>query len=1242
MKYLRILKTKYFLILALGLILAVYHTWIFELSILTKGDWGFLFKETLTTLRADYFSLWLSDSNFGRILIDVGQALTYAGAGALGKYFGMDWASIERVVYFLPTIFISVFSSYLLIKYFFKNDIAAFIGSVVYSFNTYTLTLQTGHLTLATAFAFGPLVFYLFHRALNEKTLRYIILAALVFFIASSYEPRAAYILAIILFFYGIWHLLLHKKSFIRESIPVIGVMMIFILLNFYWLFGLTHISNLTDQDLLTRGLWGSQYYDITKAFTLFHPWWTGSEIIPFENQSIPFYFFFIPFIAFLGLLIKRRNHLVLFFGCLSLFGIILTKQEALPFPFIYPWLFEHLPGFNAFREASKFYFIIVLGYSVLISAFIAWMWDEWKNKWIGIAGKTAITFFIAFLFLWNTKPFITGEINSLFTPRYIPNDYLIFKDYILSENKYSRTLWIPRDSQWGIYTDNHSKLSAIDLVSDKWENFIKANPLDTSSQYEIINFFTNSYSSEILSSSVVKYVIVPLQDTANDDDFFIDYGGRENPNIRQWYIDQLDSLPYLKRVDIGTAELVIYENENYLPYIRTTNSITQYESFANLNDKYKFTKDTLNLPFDFTVPKENKILFPTTRVTQPYDKITFKNLSTNALTEQLNSANSSYRLYTNTSNRVLSYKNEDGIIQFQSSYTPSLTINSQIIDQSPTTTILSKILVDAKSNYIAKTGSRIIHLKENNDWQVINTKNKQLGIFEISTENALPNGSFEEGLWQENVSDCNNFDELPILGMTRSEESTRGLYSLELSATRHIACTNTNITDLESGEEYLFSFEYKGKSAEQAGFYLSFNESTTTVISEKLPIPGYEWQRYERVVRTPKNITNPNLSLYAYSTDEETNKVVLYDDIQIRKISKIEEINLQSSNQFIAKPLPSTSEENLFSFSDSSTKFSNGVINGNLASGLWKKEVGDCHNYDEYSDIDMRLVTNSKDSSPALELEATRHNACTGPTSFPVIEGKTYLLTFDYQSDDKTEAGFNIGWRGTTTPAINEQIQIKDSSWQTFDKQITVPDGASSASLLVYAYENDGTTPIKVRYDNFSFIELPDIQNRYYLVSDPQTNFVEPREITFDLINPTKKLVHIKGATTPFYLAMSESFHPQWQAQFNNEKVNGFLDSWVPFVKPYRVRDEHHFELNGFLNGWYIDTTEYCQNNNLCTKNSDGSYDLELVLEFFPQRWFYLGLLISGTTLFGCISYLIYDFIRRRRNKVTLNSAGD
>jgi hypothetical protein len=178
-------------------------------------------------------------------------------------------------------------------------------------------------------------------------------------------------------------------------------------------------------------------------------------------------------------------------------------------------------------------------------------------------------------------------------------------------------------------------------------------------------------------------------------------------------------------------------------------------------------------------------------------------------------------------------------------------------------------------------------------------------------------------------------------------------------------------------------------------------------------------------------------------------------------------------------------------------------------------------------------------------------------------------------------------------------------------------------------------------RYDNFGFRELPDLSNQFYLVSTGTPLFTNPQSISFNLISPTKKTVHIHGATTPFYLSMSEAYHDQWQAEFDNSKVNAGLAKWSPFAKPDLIPASDHFKLDDFLNGWYIDTPSLCGASSttgngtaLCTKNPDGSYDMNLVIEFWPQRYFYLGLIISGATLAGCVGYLIYAYWPGRGKK--------
>jgi len=80
------------------------------------------------------------------------------------------------------------------------------------------------------------------------------------------------------------------------------------------------------------------------------------------------------------------------------------------------------------------------------------------------------------------------------------------------------------------------------------------------------------------------------------------------------------------------------------------------------------------------------------------------------------------------------------------------------------------------------------------------------------------------------------------------------------------------------------------------------------------------------------------------------------------------------------------------------------------------------------------------------------------------------------------------------------------------------------------------------------------------------------------------------------------------------------------------QIPDENHLTVNGYANSWIIDPDEICKNEGFCRKNGDGSYDMELIVEFWPQRLFYIGLGISGLTLLFCIVYLVRDGIISRK----------
>ena len=82
---------------------------------------------------------------------------------------------------------------------------------------------------------------------------------------------------------------------------------------------------------------------------------------------------------------------------------------------------------------------------------------------------------------------------------------------------------------------------------------------------------------------------------------------------------------------------------------------------------------------------------------------------------------------------------------------------------------------------------------------------------------------------------------------------------------------------------------------------------------------------------------------------------------------------------------------------------------------------------------------------------------------------------------------------------------------------------------------------------------------------------------------------------------------------QFQNDKDNGFIQ-WPEIF---------HWKANGYANSWWIDL-DGVKKTGFFQQNPNGSIDFEFVIEFWPQRLFYFGSIISLLTLFGCVAYLI------------------
>lgn len=556
-------KVLYSLLLLLLLGSIVYWRWI-SFTIFTGGDWPYYFPETFSSFPFTF--TWFNLNDMGVANIIAWRSILASGQSVFAV-FGLGSNVSDKILIFWPTIITANIFSFLLVKKIVKSNIGAIVGAIVFNYSTYYITASSAFL-LYSAAPWVLLSLLLFIKAL-ETNKKYIqVFSGLALFLAASYDFRVAYIGVFLLFAYCLYHLFFIENlgisvAFIKRLLSSSIVFFFFGLLNIYWILPMIKLGSLTDNSVLSRGLFGNEFLNVLYAIALYHPFWTGGKSTWFIVQPIMSYFWFIPVLAFLGLYLNRKNKNILFFGFITLLGIFLTKQIAHPFSNIYPWLNTHLIGFSAFREASKFYFLIVLGYSVLIGSFTTYLFNNYKKGSIYLKYLSVVL--ISLLFLWNTKSIITGDISGVFVPRHIPNDYIITNNLIFKDPTYYRTLWIPTISTWNAYTSNHPELNmgAMLNVYDYW-----ARNTDTPESYgkRMIRVLNLPFSNNLLDISSVKYILIPLKDSENDGDFFSNFSEE-----RQFYINQLSKINWLKKINIGTKEVLVYLNENFRPYIYAT-----------------------------------------------------------------------------------------------------------------------------------------------------------------------------------------------------------------------------------------------------------------------------------------------------------------------------------------------------------------------------------------------------------------------------------------------------------------------------------------------------------------------------------------------------------------------------------------------------------------------------------------------------------------------------------------------
>ena len=488
------------------------------------GDGPFYFAETIRKL-GWLPVLWRADEGFGanhgfRLWYDYALQLV----SKILSSVGFSWWWIDKFLWG-GAIAVALYASYALGKYFIKKPYT-YLVPVVYVANTYFLLLFSGgQLGVAWGYALFPLVLESFIE--NAGWTKRGLLLALLFLV----DLRLAYLAAAAIIF---WTLCFGRKkfSFLLPFLIAAGV-------NAFWILpaALTGGAGAgLDNELTNPGMLRFlSFADFPHALSLLHPNWP-------ENLFGKIYFLqpeflVLPIIAFASLLFIKKTsengRKIIFFALLALIGVFFAKGVQEPFGGVYQWMFSHIPGFVMFRDPTKFYVYIALGYSILIPFML-----ERINK------KIVLGIFVVF-WLFTIRAVFLGQVKGNLRPMQIPEEYVQLKNILVADTAPSRTLWIPQREKFAYTSDIHPLLYANQI-------FPGASVSAVITAAGTADFMTT------LAAAGVRYVIVP-QDIEQRL-FLNDY--RFDGGQRRALIAALSHTPLVRNSDF--RNVAVFENKNF------------------------------------------------------------------------------------------------------------------------------------------------------------------------------------------------------------------------------------------------------------------------------------------------------------------------------------------------------------------------------------------------------------------------------------------------------------------------------------------------------------------------------------------------------------------------------------------------------------------------------------------------------------------------------------------------------
>lgn len=219
-------------------------------------------------------------------------------------------------------------------------------------------------------------------------------------------------------------------------------------------------------------------------------------------------------------------------------------------------------------------------------------------------------------------------------------------------------------------------------------------------------------------------------------------------------------------------------------------------------------------------------------------------------------------------------------------------------------------------------------------------------------------------------------------------------------------------------------------------------------------------------------------------------------------------------------------------------------------------------------------------------------------------------VIYFTNQIEDKKNLLQKLSLIKKDNPII-EYKKINSTKYQ-----LVVHKAKSSFPLILSEAYNKGWKIYLTKYQ--SAVDYQKL-NDYKIFNGSEKDQASKEELK-DFIN--RGIISTLGNSQSIYF-ISKNFGNT--IQNDNLSENYSFLSWLPLQKNKLIPDANHFIANGYANSWIIEPQKICRQTDFCQRNTNNSYDIEMTIEFYPQRYFAGGIILSMLTAFSCIIFLIF-----------------